>query len=70
MALAVARKPPGFYTIIRTLLTTVVEILDIYHAREHLWPFAEACCGERSATAQAGVEPWSGWLATAGPEPV
>lgn len=37
--------------------TTVVEIPDIYHVREHLWRVAEVSFGERSAAARVWVEP-------------
>jgi hypothetical protein len=50
--------------------TTVVEILDIYHARQHLWQFAEACFGDRSAAARAWVEPLSARRETEGPAPI
>jgi hypothetical protein len=48
----------------------MVEMLDMYHAREHCWQFAEACFGDRSPTARAWVEPLSARLETEGPEPV
>ena len=48
----------------------VIEIVDIFHARGHLWTVANAVFGAGTAQAAAWVEPLKGRLLDAGPAPI
>jgi hypothetical protein len=57
----------GFFDVPGVELVTIV---DVYHAREHLWEIANAVYGRDTAKARAWAERWGERLVAEGPKPL